>query len=421
MIALAYAAFATTLLEPLFAYRAYATTGHLLWLRPTVIWIAMGILLMFVRTLLWLRYRPFAAASSEEAPLLTVVIPAYNEGEMVEARSPRSRPRDYPHDRLADHRHRRRQHGRHLALHRARGAPLSRARHADPARAKPRQARRARRGLPARDAARSSSPSTPTASSSARRCSPSPARSATRGSARSPARSPSTTARPGSSRACCTCASSSRSTSCAARSRCSAPCTAARARSPPTALPVVRGVLAALGTPDLPRRALHLRRGPRAHQPDPRARATTRCTSAPRSCTPMVPTTYAKLCKMFLRWDRSYIREEFRFARSSGGARFFSRVAGDLRDHDHQPALPGRLRGDGAVAASTRSTIRRRSCACCSPSWWSRRCTSLYYLRSERSWDFVFGILYAYFSFFALTWIFPYAALTLRARGWLTR
>jgi len=45
----------------------------------------------------------------------------------------------------------------------------------------------------------------------------------------------------------------------------------------------------------------------------------------------------------------------------------------------------------------------------------------LYYLRSERSWDFVFGILYAYFSFFALTWIFPYAALTLRARGWLTR
>jgi len=28
----------------------------------------------------------------------------------------------------------------------------------------------------------------------------------------------------------------------------------------------------------------------------------------------MVPETYAKLCKMFIRWDRSYIREEFRFA-----------------------------------------------------------------------------------------------------------
>jgi hyaluronan synthase len=45
----------------------------------------------------------------------------------------------------------------------------------------------------------------------------------------------------------------------------------------------------------------------------------------------------------------------------------------------------------------------------------------LYYLRSERSWDVVFGVVYAYFSFFALTWIFLYAALTLRARGWLTR
>jgi len=45
----------------------------------------------------------------------------------------------------------------------------------------------------------------------------------------------------------------------------------------------------------------------------------------------------------------------------------------------------------------------------------------LYYLRSERSWDAVLGVVYAYFSFFALTWIFPYAALTLRARGWLTR
>jgi hyaluronan synthase len=44
-----------------------------------------------------------------------------------------------------------------------------------------------------------------------------------------------------------------------------------------------------------------------------------------------------------------------------------------------------------------------------------------YYLRSERSWDFAYGILYGYFSFFALTWIFPYAMLAIRARGWLTR
>jgi hyaluronan synthase len=46
---------------------------------------------------------------------------------------------------------------------------------------------------------------------------------------------------------------------------------------------------------------------------------------------------------------------------------------------------------------------------------------TLYYLRSERSLDFVYGIAYSYFAFFALTWIFPYAMLTVRARGWLTR
>ena len=46
---------------------------------------------------------------------------------------------------------------------------------------------------------------------------------------------------------------------------------------------------------------------------------------------------------------------------------------------------------------------------------------ALYYLRSERSWDFVYGIAYAYFSFFSLFWVFPYALLTLRARSWMTR
>lgn len=46
---------------------------------------------------------------------------------------------------------------------------------------------------------------------------------------------------------------------------------------------------------------------------------------------------------------------------------------------------------------------------------------TLYYLRSQRSLDFVYGIAYAYIAFFALTWIFPYAVLTVRTRGWLTR
>ena len=37
----------------------------------------------------------------------------------------------------------------------------------------------------------------------------------------------------------------------------------------------------------------------------------------------------------------------------------------------------------------------------------------IFYLPSEKSMDFMNGIIYAYFSFFTLFWIFPYAVMTL--------
>jgi hyaluronan synthase len=46
---------------------------------------------------------------------------------------------------------------------------------------------------------------------------------------------------------------------------------------------------------------------------------------------------------------------------------------------------------------------------------------TLYFLHSERSREFLYGVLYAYFSFFSLFWIFPYALMTVRSRSWLTR
>src|SRR5690242_13265865 len=99
MGALAWAAVATPLLAPLFEI---VERGHwsLLWLRPLAIWIAMGLVLMLGRTVFWLCYRPFAPASAEEAPLLTVVIPAYNEGAMVELAIRSVAAADYPHERL---------------------------------------------------------------------------------------------------------------------------------------------------------------------------------------------------------------------------------------------------------------------------------------------------------------------------------
>jgi hyaluronan synthase len=123
---------------------------------------------------------------------------------------------------------------------------------------------------------------------------------------------------------------------------------------------------------------------------------------------------------MFLRWDRSYIREEFRYARIVWSRPFWSRVLSLYESSITNLRYPV---GYASIvlwamnAIKDPGTIVRMLLAIMVVSL----VYVLYYLRSERSWDFVFGILYAYFSFFALTWIFPYAVLTLRARGWLTR
>src|SRR2546430_7448587 len=99
MFALAWAALATPLLQPLLeiARRQHWT---MLWVRPTVIWIAVGVLLLFLRTILWLLYRPFAAVRAEEAPALTVIIPAYNEGKGVEHAIASVAAAHYPRGRL---------------------------------------------------------------------------------------------------------------------------------------------------------------------------------------------------------------------------------------------------------------------------------------------------------------------------------
>src|SRR4051794_26739179 len=76
---LAWAALATSMLQPLVDIAERRHWGQF-WVRPTVIWVSMGLLLMLLRTVFWLRYRPWPAANPEDAPRLSVIIPAYNEG-----------------------------------------------------------------------------------------------------------------------------------------------------------------------------------------------------------------------------------------------------------------------------------------------------------------------------------------------------
>ncbi len=134
----------------------------------------------------------------------------------------------------------------------------------------------------------------------------------------------------------------------------------------------------------------------------------------------VVPTAYKKLCKMLLRWDRSYVREEMRFARIVWkrplGTRviaFFDRFVTNARF----PVFYASLGMVPFLGAHDPAIFLRILTAIGFVSLFNM----LYYLRSECSFNFAYGVLYAYFSSFALFWIFPYAVMTVRARGWLTR
>lgn len=134
----------------------------------------------------------------------------------------------------------------------------------------------------------------------------------------------------------------------------------------------------------------------------------------------VAPTGYRQLCKMFLRWDRSFLREELRFMRIVWLRPWRWRVIAladtfitNLRYPVIYATLGLMLLGiaeDPEVLLRVLVVIGLMSLL-----------YTLYYLRSERSTDFVYGIAYSYFAFFMLTWIFPYAVLTMRRRGWLTR
>jgi hyaluronan synthase len=134
----------------------------------------------------------------------------------------------------------------------------------------------------------------------------------------------------------------------------------------------------------------------------------------------VVPATYEKLCKMYLRWDRSYIREEIIFSKIVWKRPLWACIIAvwdKLITNLRFPVGYASLILLCMLAYHDPLTIIRLMFAIGLVSFFHM----LYYLKSELSWDFVYGILYAYFSFFALFWVFPYAVLTVRSRSWMTR
>jgi hyaluronan synthase len=134
----------------------------------------------------------------------------------------------------------------------------------------------------------------------------------------------------------------------------------------------------------------------------------------------LVPETYSKLCKMYLRWDRSYVREELRFARIVWKRPLVPMLLAvmekTITNLRHPVAWLAAALLVTRVFSNPLSLVRVLVAIGIGSSFYM-----LYYLYSERSMRFLHGIAYSYFAFFALWWIFPYAMLTVRARSWLTR
>jgi hyaluronan synthase len=135
----------------------------------------------------------------------------------------------------------------------------------------------------------------------------------------------------------------------------------------------------------------------------------------------LAPTTYRQMSRMFLRWDRSYIVEGFSFARF-----MFTRYRTKNR------VLPivtfvvsnlrlilffwGLLELPFVIVGDMRTHVQAAIALCLGALF-----TGGYYLRVERSFRFVYGLVYAVYSVLLLQWILPWALITVRDERWGTR
>lgn len=135
----------------------------------------------------------------------------------------------------------------------------------------------------------------------------------------------------------------------------------------------------------------------------------------------LAPVTYRQMSRMFVRWDRSFIVEGFSFAKF-----MFSRYRDDNRVLPIVTFIVSNLRlflfFYGLVQLpllfQTELTVVVHSAIALLV---GALFTALYYLRVERSFRFLYGALYAVFSVLLLQWILPWALITVRDERWGTR
>jgi hyaluronan synthase len=135
----------------------------------------------------------------------------------------------------------------------------------------------------------------------------------------------------------------------------------------------------------------------------------------------VVPETYRGLCRMFLRWDRSNFREnwvqlQFIFTKYRRQHRLLPIIDFFIT----QIEFPLTYLFLGMLMASffiyPIVMVKFFAGMGVFTLIWM-----YYYISQERDLDFIYGILYSYFAFFFLNWVQPYAFLTVRNGRWLTR
>jgi hyaluronan synthase len=135
----------------------------------------------------------------------------------------------------------------------------------------------------------------------------------------------------------------------------------------------------------------------------------------------LVPETYAGVCRMYLRWERGNVRESlvqlgYLFTRYREKYRLLPIVEFFLAQLEY----PLTLLFFGLLVASVviYPLILIKLLAALGV---ASLLNLVYYLWLERDLEFIYGVIYTYYAFFLLQWIYPYACLTVRNRGWLTR
>jgi hyaluronan synthase len=134
-----------------------------------------------------------------------------------------------------------------------------------------------------------------------------------------------------------------------------------------------------------------------------------------------VPPTFSGMNKMYLRWTRSFIRESILFARFMFKPYRKEQRVSPILDFFFMNFLhPFHVLSIFIIFYSfviNPLFIIRHFAFLIAVSFF----LSLYYLRTNKSLTFLYGIPFGLITAFFLWWIVPYAALTMKNRSWLTK